>query len=137
MGNIIDISVYIPNINFKKNNYFSNLSNLFNNDIGECYNIIKTYSVPNDFTDLENFKSWFLNIWKIKDEILENMSIGYSKDKLIENHKVEPHVKLSNKILIILVSIITLYLILFTKGIYIPFFIVVSYIILYRKSKKN
>lgn len=77
LGNIIDLTSSIENFKGKK----AYLPELMKQNMGNTYNVIKTYQIPKD-NSLENyddFKKWFLEIWKEKDKTLEN----------IENYKFE------------------------------------------------
>ena len=71
MGNIIDISSYTPNIDWKSIDSIDTYPYIFKKNIGPIYNIIKSYKIKQGTYD--NFKKWFLKLWIKKDIILENI----------------------------------------------------------------
>ena len=71
MGNIIDISTYTPNIDWKSINSIDTYPYIFKKEIGPIYNIIKSYKIK--LGSYDNFKKWFLELWIKKDIILENI----------------------------------------------------------------
>jgi len=72
MGNIIDISTYTPDIDWKSINSIDTYPYIFKKEIGPIYNIIKTYKIKQKSQwGYDNFKKWFLKIWIKKDIILD------------------------------------------------------------------
>ncbi len=75
LGNLIDISNVIENFKGKA----AYLPQILTKDMGRTYSIIQSYSIPNDkqssinLEDYDEFKKWFLEIWKQKDMALENV----------------------------------------------------------------
>lgn len=75
LGNLIDGTVKIDNIGIDNHK----IKNLLFKNLGKTYCQIKTYK-PEAFDDYDMFKSWFLQIWKIKDNYLNNYhKYNYSK----------------------------------------------------------
>jgi len=57
----------------------NSLSNL-SNELNSIYFIIKEIKLPDNYQDKDEFKKWFLNIWTIKDNIINNhKNIIYKK----------------------------------------------------------
>jgi 1-acyl-sn-glycerol-3-phosphate acyltransferase len=127
LGNIIDFTLKIDN------NVGHQLNSLLKNNMGDSYNIINTYEIPNDkIEDYDIFKKWFLNnIWKKKDKILTNFNKNNYEFKQI-NPSIKPHVYM----LVIIVICWYLYLVKKTKFLYLVFGFIVSYIIVFYRYKK-
>ena len=57
----------------------NSLSNV-SNELNSIYFIIKEIKLPDNYQDTNEFKKWFLNIWTIKDNIINNhKNIIYKK----------------------------------------------------------
>lgn len=113
MGNIIDISVIIENIR-NKNGY---LKDILTKKLGNTMSVISTYTPPINLENYEDFKNWFIEIWKIKDNILDNI---LTVNDINIYKKIDSSIKYSNYILLILIITMTLYFIYTTNFIYIP-----------------
>ncbi len=69
LGNIIDFTIYIDNI--KKDN--GHIEDVLLKNINNSYCIINNYNFNKDtLNNYNDFKKWFLDIWKIKDNLLDN-----------------------------------------------------------------
>lgn len=125
MGNLIDGSYYVEKF---KNKDLKPKQILFKN-LGNTYYHIHTHNVPTNenMFDYDYFKSWFINIWKGKDMILENM------DKFIYK-RMDPFYDTSTYI-ILFVSLFTLFYLSYkTKGLYILLLILLNFIVSFIKK---
>ena len=79
LGNLIDLTTTIENFKGKK----AYLGEIMNQNMGKTLNVINTYNIPTDdsLENYDNFKKWFLEIWKKKDNILDNIE-KYKFEKL-------------------------------------------------------
>ena len=131
MGNIIDFTIMVDKLRGQD----GFLSTLLKKEMGNSYGIISTYKVPQDnsITSYDDFKKWFIPIWINKDNILQN--IGTVNDKNIYK-KVKMELKPAEYILLILVTSLFIYIMMLTKGLYLPISLVISYIIMICMGKK-
>jgi len=67
LGNIIDVTMKIENFGIDNHK----IKNIISKKLGKTYCQIVTYK-PEPLEDYEMFKSWFLQIWKVKDFYLNN-----------------------------------------------------------------
>lgn len=104
LGNLISITGVIENF-ICKNGY---IKDLLLKDFGNSYGIINTYKIP-DINDYDQFKNWFLQIWKLKNCEIENY-------KNYNYEIIKPKVKNSFYILTIIIMIIFCNLVINTKG---------------------
>jgi 1-acyl-sn-glycerol-3-phosphate acyltransferase len=125
LGNIIDFTTVIQNFKNKP----AYLHNLLMKNTGDTFTVIKSYSIPLKHTnDYDDFKKWFLKIWKRKDETLSCMN-KYSYDELI------PNIKSHNYMFIIIIITLYLYLITHCHYIYVPCTLLLSYILIIINKK--
>ena len=117
LGNLIDFTHHIEN-----NKTY--LKDLLKENIGNTYSVINTYNIPKDnsLKNYNNFKSWFLQIWEKKDNILNNIK-KYEYKKL--------PVKLNPIYLISMFLVIIFYVFINvkTKGKYFLITLFLSYLI--------
>jgi 1-acyl-sn-glycerol-3-phosphate acyltransferase len=84
LGKIIDFTIYIDD-KIKNKGHFEDF--LLNNN-KNSYCIINSYNIDkNVLNNYDDFKQWFLNIWKIKDNALDNIN-NYNYNKLIPKIKL-------------------------------------------------
>lgn len=77
LGNIIDGTIKVKNVGIDN----QKIKHMLTKDIGNTYCQILTYK-PEVFEDYDKFKLWFLQIWKIKDDYLNNyLDYYYQKTK--------------------------------------------------------
>jgi 1-acyl-sn-glycerol-3-phosphate acyltransferase len=128
LGNIIDMTIQADNL--KKID--APLEKLITTELGDSFSVINTYNIPEKHLDnYDNFKKWFLfNIWQKKDIILDNIHTNYNYKEL------KPNIK--NYELFILIICLTLfgYLLVHTKGIYLPVSLIISYALMYSLYRK-
>jgi len=124
LGNIIDISNYIQNFH-NKNSY---MKDILVKEMGYTFSIIKTYKAEY-IEDYNKYKEWFLQIWRNKNETLNNIDKYKFKSIRINN-------LMSGYIFILLVLVITLYLCVITKGIYFVLLLIYMYYLSYIAFKK-
>ena len=129
MGNIIDISILIEKIQRNDSE-----SSLLKKDLGNSYGIINTYNVPYDgsIVNYDQFKKWFLPIWIKKDNILNTVGTIYDKS-IYQKSKL--NIKPSEYMLFIFTTSMFIYIMVQTKGLYLPISLLCSYIIIYIKYK--
>ena len=135
MGNIIDLTIMIEKLRGKK----GYIKQVLTTEFGNTYGVINTYTLPKSYTSVENFnsydtfKTWFIDIWKKKDNILDRIQIP---DEFIYS-KLNPELKSSEYVLLVFIVSLFIYLILQTKGMYLVYSVGISYIItllsLYKK----
>jgi 1-acyl-sn-glycerol-3-phosphate acyltransferase len=123
MGNIIDISVLIENIR-NKNGY---LKNILTKKLGNTMSVFSSYTPPTNLDNYGDFKNWFIDVWKIKDNTLNNM---LTVNDIHIYKKIDSSIKYSNYILLVLVITMTLYFIYATNFIYVPISFLLSGIIM-------
>ena len=128
MGNIIDLSIIIDNYRHANGDIFT----LLNNKNGNTFCVISTYNVPfdNSINEYNDFKKWFVNIWKTKDNMITD--IATANDTNIYTpviHKLET----SEYFLLVFIISLFIYIVIITKGTYIPISFLLSYIITYFK----
>lgn len=115
MGNIIDITCLVEKIYMKE----SSILNMSSSDFGSTYCVINTYPYkPNNY---ENFKKWFLDIWTIKDNIINNI---ISDDYI----RYKPELHTSSYIILNTVTSVFLYFMYHTNGLYLPVSLIATYI---------
>ena len=132
MGNIIDISALIENM---KNQQIK-VSHLLSGNLGNTLCVINSYIVPYDgsLVKYNNFKKWFLEIWKIKDNTLENM---YNMNDMNIYKRIKINTKLSDYIILIFILVLSIFISFVTKGKFITFGLAISYIITFYKYFKK
>lgn len=114
LGNIIDFTNFIKNLHLKK----SHIDKLLTTKLDDTYTIICNHIVPVDkLNDYNSFKEWFLDIWKVKDNILDDMNKSINK---IDYKKIKPKMKLYKLLIIIIVLALTIHMIITSKGLFIP-----------------
>lgn len=116
LGNIIDISCIIENFKNKETHF----KDIITKPFGNTYCIINSYNVPNNITNYDNFKSWFLDIWIKKDKTL-NITKYDNFTELI------PEMKSYNYLILIVMVTLFIYLTIHTNGLYIPFSLLLTY----------
>jgi|SaaInlStandDraft_5_1057022.scaffolds.fasta_scaffold02877_5 hypothetical protein len=124
LGNIIDISNLIQNFHNKD----SYMKNIIIKEMGYTFCVIKTYK-GEYIENYKKYKEWFLQIWRNKNEILENIDKYKFKSIGINN-------LMSGYIFILLVLIIFLYLCIVTKGIYFIVLLIYIYYMVYKIINK-
>ena len=110
MGNLIDFTHLVPN--FKNNR--AEISKIVSDNMGNSYTLINTYIVPKDnsINDYDNFKKWFLKIWKIKDNNLNTMN----KENFIDYKQLPYNFLHFDRLIMYTSVIIFIYIICKTKG---------------------
>jgi 1-acyl-sn-glycerol-3-phosphate acyltransferase len=133
LGNIIDFTNFIKNLHLKK----CHMDKLLTTKFDDTYSIINSYIVPIDkLSDYNNFKEWFLNIWKKKDNILDNININNDK---LDYKKIKAKLRLHRLLITIIILAITIHMIIISKGLFIPaslFIMCVFSFIKYKQLKK-
>ena len=124
LGNLIDFNNIVENFKGKA----GYLPELLTNELGNTFSIIETYQIPKDdsLKDYNDFKTWFLEIWKKKDNILENYQ-NYKFERLNAQKKKSVY------ILLLFIILILYYLITYTKGLYFIIVLLLSYLITFIK----
>ena len=134
MGNIIDFTMMIEKLKGKD----GLLSTILTQDFGNTYAHVNTYTIDTidtiDTVDsYDNFKLWFLKIWEKKDKIMNTM--GTLKDTNKYNN-IKSTLKSSDYMLFILVTSLFIYMMVKSKGLYLPISLVFSYIIVIINNRK-
>jgi 1-acyl-sn-glycerol-3-phosphate acyltransferase len=128
LGNLIDFTINIENIMGKK----AYLPYILKNDIGDTKVIINSYHIPKDNTldDYDDFKKWFLNIWKEKDIKLNKIN-DYKYQKL--------PVKISFMYVISLIILLSLFFFINieTKFKFIFYSMIIIYIIIFARNTRE
>ena len=128
MGNIIDLTLLLNNFRNKQ----TYMDVLLTNKLGDSLCIINSYVVPNGLSEYDNYKKWFLELWKKKDNLLDNMYT--SSDKHMYSKlpmKSEPF----EYLLAIVICSLFIYLIIKTKGVYLLLTFLITFIITLIKYK--
>ena len=130
LGNIIDFTIQIKN--FKNTKCY--MDKLITQKLGNTFCIINTYNIPEKaLYNYDNFKRWFVNkIWIKKDIILETIQ----DTKLNKYNELIPNMKGYEYFIIIICITFYLYVAQHTNGLSIPFFLLISYIMMYTVYKK-
>jgi 1-acyl-sn-glycerol-3-phosphate acyltransferase len=134
LGNIIDMTIQVENLK----NIKAHFDILITKNLGDTFSIINTYNIPEKHLDnYDNFKKWFISdIWIKKDKILNNIH-----DKTNYNYKeLKPIMKNYQYFILIICITLFIYLIICTKGIYLPASFLITYsmmYLLYKKLKKT
>lgn len=132
LGNLIDFTVSIDNIMGKK----AYMPFILQKDMGDTKVVINTYTIPNDnsLENYENFKKWFLNIWKIKDLNLDKVNSYNYKRLPIKS-------TFSYDILYIISIILLIYLFIFlnkeTNYLFLIYSIILCYIIIFIRNMRE
>ena len=130
LGNIIDFTIYIKNLHLKK----SHIDTLLMKDIGDTYNIINSYVVPiNTLDNYNNFKNWFLDIWTVKEDLLDNMN---KNTNMNDFNIITPKLKLYKFIILIVTVIFAIHITIFSNGLFIPISVGVMSIFSFIKYKQ-
>jgi 1-acyl-sn-glycerol-3-phosphate acyltransferase len=129
LGNVIDISILIEN--YRNKQIF--LSDILNKKkpFGNTFGIVNSYSYPNNIISYDDFKNWFIQIWKVKDNTLTEMSTD-----TIYYNKLNTSISNSNYILLTLTISLFLYLNINTNGMYLIYSLIASYLIIFIKYRK-
>jgi len=124
MGNIIDLTTMVENCKNQKVVF----KNLITKDIGNTLCVINSYNVPplQIIQDYDVFKKWFLDIWKIKDNILENM---HTVNDTHIYTRLPSNINIKDLSVLLVVIILFTYLMIKTNGKYLGYSFIVSYII--------
>ena len=129
LGNVIDITVLLTNYRNKECTTYK----LLTTELGNTFALISSYTInKNNFNDYNMFKSWFLDIWIKKDNILD---IIQTKDDINIYKTLNTDIPMSSYILLILVTSIFIYLMSKSKGLYLPISLVITYLITVIKLK--
>lgn len=85
LGKIWDLTLAIPKF-IGKSAY---VSDIVGKPIGPVYGIVRNIELPqNEYQDLDKFKNWFLQMWKIKDEFIRSYkNFIYQKIEWNNNYK--------------------------------------------------
>jgi 1-acyl-sn-glycerol-3-phosphate acyltransferase len=130
LGNIIDFTNFIKNLHLKK----CHMDKLLTTKLDDTYSIINSYNVPIEkLSDYNNFKEWFLNIWKAKDNILNNINTNNNK---LDYKKIKPKLRLHKLLIIIIILAITIHMIIISKGLFIPISLVIMCLFSFIKYKQ-
>ena len=131
MGNIIDMTIMIENLRRKQ----GNIKQVLTTEFGNTYGIINSYTLPNNIVSMileqndktedvyDTFKTWFIDIWKKKDNILD-----FNTHEFIYS-KLNTELKSSEYILLVFIVTLLIYLTLHTSGMYLVYSFGISYII--------
>ena len=128
LGNLIDLTASIDNIMGKA----AYMPYILGNDMGNTNVVINTYNIPKDnsLEKYDDFKNWFLNIWKNKDNQLDNM-----------NKKLYKKIPIDINFIYILSIIILIGLFIFlnlnTNFKYLQFSVILCYIITFTRNVKE
>ena len=124
MGNIIDITCLVEKMYMKE----SSMGNMLINDFGSTYGVINTYEWLNDkLNNYEEFKKWFLNVWTIKDNIINTI---ISDDYI----RCKPELHTSSYIILNIITSVFLYLMYHTNGLYLPISLIATYISVFNRG---
>ena len=82
--------------------------------------------------DYDIFKSWFIEKWKIKDNILDKI---FTKDDNYIYKKLNTIFPTSSYILLLIISSLFIYLMVKSNGLFLPLSLVITYIITYIRYK--
>lgn len=125
LGNIIDCTLLLENLQNKK----AYLPELLVNNLGNTYIKINTINTNKlNLNSYEEFKPSFIEIWKKKEQYLENY-------KNYKYKNADNTYKTSSLILKLLVSVIFLKLIYNTNGKFLIYYIIIYYILIILKNK--
>ena len=131
LGNIIDLTVVIEN--YKKKELST--TDVFKTKLGDTFVIISSYDnhyyMPG-INDYDIFKSWFIEKWKIKDNILDKI---FTKDDNYIYKKLNISLPTSSYILLLIISSLFIYLMVKSNGLFLPLSLVITYIITYIRYK--
>jgi len=129
MGNIIDLSIVVENY---KNKECKTLD-LLKKKLGNTYCVISSYQTDSsNIIEYDNFKEWFLDLWKEKDNIVGRM---LTRNDNYIYRKLDNSISNSSYMLLILVTSLFIYLMVITKGLFLPISLLVTYIISIVKYK--
>lgn len=128
IGRIIDISIVIEN--FRNKQIFISDILTAKKPFGNTLCQINSYRYPNDIESYDDFKKWFIPIWKIKDTTLSQMPLDVSYYK-----KLNVPILASNYILLVVIVSLSIYLTINTNGLYLLFSLIVSYLVTFAKYK--
>ena len=130
MGNIIDLTILVENFRNKK----AYMNSLLTKKLGDSVCVLNSYIVPQNgtITDYDNFKNWFLEIWNVKDTLLNNM---YTLTDTRSYAKLSIKSPIYEYMLAFVITSIFIYLIIKTKGIYLICSLAITYIITLYKYK--
>ena len=130
MGNIIDMSIMIENFKNKK----TMATDLLTKNFGNTLCAINSYGVPPSIIiqDYDMFKKWFLDIWKNKDNILEDM---HTVNDTNIYTKLRSKVTIKEVSMAVFVITVFTYLMIKTKGRYLGYSLIISYIITFIRYK--
>ena len=104
-------------------------------------NIIDTFVIISSYdnhyympgiNDYDIFKSWFIEKWKIKDNILDKI---FTKDDNYIYKKLNISLPTSSYILLLIISSLFIYLMVKSNGLFLPLSLVITYIITYIRYK--
>lgn len=128
MGNIIDISIVIEH--FRNKQIF--MSDIINakKPFGNTFGVVNSYVVPMNIPSYDKFKEWYIELWRKKDNTLENISMDITK-----YNRLDPKIATSNYILLVFIISLSIYLIINTSGMYLVYSLLLSYIVSFIKYK--
>ena len=136
MGNIIDLTIMIEKLRGKK----GYIKQVLTTEFGNTYGVINTYTLPkssiessDQIRSYDTFKTWFIDIWKKKDNILDRIQ---TPNEFIYS-KLNHEFKSSEYILLVFIVSLFIYLILQTNGMYLVYSLGISYIITLLSLYKN
>lgn len=128
LGNLIDISNIIENFR----NRDGTVLNCLSENYGNTFSIIETYNFPksSDIKEFNNFKNWFLDIWKKKDNIIDSIDkYDFKFYKLTKNE-----LRKSSVIFAIIVLIIFIHLTAHTGGKFLIASLLLNQLLLLKKT---
>lgn len=127
LGNIVDVTCVVH----KLRNKDFNSSRFFFKKWGNTYCHIETYKIPNDtrLLNYDYFKQWFLQIWIIKDNIIDNM------DKFVYK-RITYNVKSSTYLICLISLIFMFYMYANSMGIYPLSILFITCVLSFIKYKK-
>jgi len=129
MGNIIDLTLMVEN--YKHQKIYT--KQLLSKKLGNTLCVINNYTTPAGIIqDYDIFKKWFLDIWKIKDNILVNM---YTENDTNIYTKLNNKVSTTEYSIAVFLIILFTYLMIKTKGRYLGYSLIISYIITFIRYK--
>jgi 1-acyl-sn-glycerol-3-phosphate acyltransferase len=130
MGNIIDMTIMLENCKNQK----TYAKQMLTKKLGNTLCVINNYTPPpyEIIKEYDMFKIWFLDIWKNKDNILENMYTINDTNIYTRLYCNVTTKEISSAVFVI--SMFT-YLMIKTKGRYLGYSLIISYIITFIRYK--
>jgi len=135
LGNIIDMTICLENFKNKD----CNIYNILTHDIGRTNVIITSYKSNYNINTYDEFKEYFIKIWKKKDTTYNiNRDNNYRDNNYRDNNYqyIKPILNKFNKNIIIFIVFIFSLLVLLTFGTYYSLSFIASYYIIFKYFKQ-